>query len=136
MSFNAAASAPRVPSGAIADSKLGSASWPAGLKAGGAVNSAHQDRRTGCSGVRTMYTIAVVNAASGTPPLRTSTWAGYTSESSGSTPGIALRSTSTVNARPRWGSSVPFSGKGRATKGIAPGPSRSEVWYWSRERIG
>ena len=76
MRFSVAASAPRLPSGAMADSKLGSASWPPGLKAGGAVTSAHQDRCTGCSGVRTMYTIAVVSAASGTPPLRTSTWAG------------------------------------------------------------
>ena len=76
MRVSAVASAPRLPSGAIEDSKLGSASWPAGLNAGGAVNSAHQDRRTGCSGVRTMYTIAVVSAARGTPPLRTSTWAG------------------------------------------------------------
>ena len=42
MRFSAATSAPRLPSGAMADSKLGSASWPTRLKAGGAVTSAHQ----------------------------------------------------------------------------------------------
>ena len=64
------------PPSAIEVSNPVSARRPSGSKALGAATSAHHETRSGCSGLRTRWIAAEFSDASGTPPLRRSTWSG------------------------------------------------------------